>query len=94
MSDINKRVARAVSLNLKSQWEGQEIVKELNDPTSWSAEGGEIDLTKLAQAAIDEMEACGYVKLDDLIEKAEKEFSSSGLFVGQQIPLWLKAQKG
>ena len=83
MSSTLERVARAVSLNLKSQWEGQEIVKELNDPTSWSAEGGEIDLTKLAQAAID-------VHLQCLIEKAEK-----GLFSERElVAKWLKAQKG
>ena len=85
MSDTLELVARAVSLNLKSQWEGQEIVKELNDPTSWSAEGGEIDLTKLAQAAID-------VHLQCLIEKASDDLHKHN-DLSHDILIWLKAQK-
>ena len=49
---ILEQVARAISLEMKRQWSGQEIVKELNDPTSWSAEGGELNLTDVAKAAI------------------------------------------
>ena len=70
MSDkeLVELVARAISLELKRQWDGQEIVKELNDPTSWSAEGGVIDLILIARALIDTMRANGYVHIDDWMD--------------------------
>lgn len=52
MNELVERVARALSLEVKRQWNGQVVIKELNDPTSWSAEGGSLDLTELAKAAI------------------------------------------
>jgi len=51
-----------------------------------------------AQAAIDELEACGYVKIDDLIEKADSEDNGMGCpDCGQNHSAiareWLKEQK-
>ena len=98
MSDkeLVELVARAISLELKRQWDGQEIVKELNDPTSWSAEGGVIDLILIARALIDTMRANGYVHIDELIERARKGMVE-GSFTSQEESRfafeWLKQFK-
>jgi hypothetical protein len=49
-----EKVARAINLEIKEQWAGQQVAvaKELNDPTSWSAEAGTLDLNEVAKSAI------------------------------------------
>ena len=48
-----EELARVLNDQIKRQWDGHPIPgTEQWDPTSWTAEGGELDLTALARAVI------------------------------------------
>ena len=50
-----ERVALAINQETKKQWDGQPIGDGLYDPNTWTATGGVLNLSDIAQAAIKEL---------------------------------------
>lgn len=52
MDRQTKAVAEAINQDIKRQFDGHPIPGVPDDPTSWAATGGVLNLTEVAQAAI------------------------------------------
>lgn len=77
---IIEQAARGININLREQLNGKPNPPEnLWDETSWKATGGEIDLTSIAQAALD---AAGVLILDKDDEPIVGDSIESGIYVG------------
>ena len=62
MIEIERReiVARAISMNLKRQWDGNKLTPH-DCPESWTATGGVMRLDEIAEAALTALQEAGYV---------------------------------